>query len=126
VVKRPKLKDTLAERILSEDDVHRLLVTAGHQPARKGTPAQQQRARRNYVLLRLLYAGGLRVEEIAGLAWQDLQERGDAGQVTVYGKGGKTRVVLLPAAVWKDLLALKRKGRLATARCSPHALCAAS
>jgi hypothetical protein len=28
--------------------------------------------------------GGLRVEEIAGLAWCDLQERGDAGQVTVY------------------------------------------
>jgi integrase/recombinase XerD len=60
--------------------------------------------------LRLLYAGGLRVEEIARLAWRDLQERGDAGQVTVYGKGGKTRVVLLPASVWKDLLSLKEEG----------------
>ena len=62
----------------------------------------------NYVLLRLLYAGGLRVEEIARLAWRDLQERGDAGQVTVYGKGGKTRVVLLPAAIWRELLCFRQ------------------
>ena len=61
-------------------------------------------------MLRLLYAGGLRVEEIAGLAWRDLQERGDAGQVTVYGKGGKTRVVLLPATVWNELLSIKEVG----------------
>jgi integrase/recombinase XerD len=110
VVKRPKLKDTLAERILSEGEVHKLLVTAGQRPARKRTAAQERRARRNYVLLRLLYAGGLRVEEIAGLAWRDLQERGDAGQVTVYGKAGKTRVVLLPAAVWNELLSIKEVG----------------
>ena len=32
VVKRPKLKDTLAERILSESDVHRLFVTADSLP----------------------------------------------------------------------------------------------
>jgi integrase/recombinase XerD len=107
VVKRPKLKDTLAERILAESQVHRLLVTAGQKPARRRTAAQERRARRDYVLLRLLYAGGLRVEEIARLAWRDLQERGDAGQVTVYGKGGKTRAVLLPASVWTDLLSLK-------------------
>jgi integrase/recombinase XerD len=110
VIKRPKLKDTLAERILSESEVHKLLVTAGQQPARHRTSAQEQRARRNYVLLRLLYAGGLRVEEIARLAWRDLQERGEGGQVTVYGKGGKTRAVLLPAAIWKDLLSIKEEG----------------
>ena len=57
-----------------------------------------------------LYAGGLRVEEIARLAWRDLQERGDAGQVTVYGKGGKTRVVLLPEAIWRELLSIKEVG----------------
>src|SRR6266498_3183800 len=53
VVKRPKLKDTLAERILSEGDVHRLFVTAEQPPARLRTPLQETRARRNYVLLRL-------------------------------------------------------------------------
>jgi integrase/recombinase XerD len=30
--------------------------------------------------------------------------------VTVYGKGGKTRAVLLPASVWTDLLSLKADG----------------
>jgi len=59
------------------------------------------------VLLRLLYAAGLRVDEIAHLAWRDLRERGDAGQVTAYGKGGKTRVVLLPAAVWRELVSIR-------------------
>jgi integrase/recombinase XerD len=59
------------------------------------------------VLLRLLYTAGLRVDEIAHLAWRDLRERGDAGQVTAYGKGGKTRVVLLPASVWHELLSIR-------------------
>ena len=48
---------------------------------------------RNRVLLRLLYRAGLRVSEIAGLCWRDLHARDDGGQVTVFGKGGKTRTV---------------------------------
>ena len=59
------------------------------------------------VLLRLLYCGGLRVSEIAGLCWRDLHTRDDGGQVTVFGKGGKTRTVLLPADVWRDLVSLR-------------------
>jgi integrase/recombinase XerD len=110
VVKRPKLKDTLAERILSEGDVHRLFVTAD-QPQTRRTQLQETRARRNYVLLRLLYTAGLRVDEIARLAWRDLRERDDAGQVTAYGKGGKTRVVLLPASVWHELLSIRDGAR---------------
>jgi integrase/recombinase XerD len=68
IVKRPKLKNTFAERILSEGEVHALLMAANQRPTRKRTVAQERRARRNYVLLRLLYAGGLRVEEVAGQA----------------------------------------------------------
>jgi len=107
VVRRPKLKDTLAERILSEGDVHRLFLAADQPSSVKCTPLQEKRARRNYVLLRLLYTAGLRVDEVARLAWRDLRERGDAGQVTAYGKGGKTRVVLLPASVWRELLSIR-------------------
>ena len=107
VVKRPKLKDTLAERILSEGDVFKLFAAAEQPPARRRTPIQETRARRNYVLLRLLYTAGLRVDEIAHLAWRDLRDRGDAGQVTAYGKGGKTRVVLLPTTVWRELLSIR-------------------
>jgi hypothetical protein len=36
--------------------------------------------------------------------------RGDAGQVTAYGQGGKTRVVLLPATVWRALVLIAGAG----------------
>ena len=59
-------------------------------------------------MLRLLYAGGLRISEACGLCWRDVQPRDDAGQATVYGKGGKTRVILLPASVWRALAPLRQ------------------
>src|SRR6266849_2642909 len=83
-VKLPPRKDTLAERILTEADVHRMLAL--------------EPGKRNQVQLRLLYIAGLRVSEIAKLKWRDLQPRTDGGQVTVFGKGSKTRTVLLPSA----------------------------
>jgi integrase/recombinase XerD len=46
--------------------------------------------------------------EIAGLTWRDLQPRTDGGQVTVFGKGDKTRVVLLPSAIWRELLRFRQ------------------
>jgi len=89
----PKIKNTLAERILSEADVHRLLALEFQS--------------RNRVLLRLMYAAGLRVSEACGLKWRDVVEREGAGQITVYGKGGKTRVVLLSSETWTELISLK-------------------
>ncbi|MGI8915243.1 MAG: tyrosine-type recombinase/integrase [Chloroflexota bacterium] len=89
-VKPPAVKNTLAERILSESDVYRLLHRV------EGNP-------RNYALLLLAYASGGRVSELAALKWRDVQPRGDAGQVTIFGKGGKTRTILLPAAAWRKL-----------------------
>lgn len=95
-VQGPKIKNTLAERILPEAQVHRLLALEPHP--------------RNRILLLLLYAAGLRVSEICGLKWRDLQEREGAGQITVYGKGGKTRFVLLSLATWAELIALQGDG----------------
>lgn len=46
---------------------------------------------RNRVLLTLLYASGGRVSEVCALKWKDAQDRTDGGQVTLFGKGGKTR-----------------------------------
>src|SRR5260370_1423894 len=78
----PKLKSALAARILEEEAVQRLL-------ALEPSP-------RNRALLRLTYGAGLRVSEVCALRWQDLQPRdAGAGQVSEYGKGGKTRTVLL-------------------------------
>lgn len=88
----PKQKDTLAERILEEPDVQRML-------ALEPDP-------RNAAILRMLYAGGLRVSELCGLCWRDIKQRKDGCQVTIFGKGSKTRHVLVSAGVWKLLKAL--------------------
>lgn len=92
-VKVPPIKNTLAERIMSESDA--LLMI------------RQEPILRNRVLLTVLYGGGLRISEVCGLRWRDLMTRDEAGQATVFGKGGKTRVVLLSAATWKVLAALR-------------------
>ncbi len=92
-VKLPPIKQTLAERILSDDDVREMLTL--------------ERDPRNKALLRLLYMGGLRISEACGLRVRDLQPSGDACQITVYGKGGKTRVVLLTPSIWKALAVLR-------------------
>ena len=88
-VKAPPVKNTLAERILAETDTL-LMIRLEPNP-------------RNRALLTLLYGGGLRIAELCGLRWRDLTERDGAGQVTVYGKGGKTRIVLLSANTWATL-----------------------
>ena len=44
------------------------------------------------------------------LEWRDLQERDGGGQVTVFGKGGKTRHVLLTNATRAELMRLKNGG----------------
>jgi integrase/recombinase XerD len=92
-VRLPPVKGTLAERILAEADVLRLIHT-------EADP-------RNAALLRLTYAAGLRISEAVGLCWRDLVARDDAGQVTVLGKGGKTRAMLLSPETWRTLMALR-------------------
>lgn len=93
-LKAPAAKNTLAERILSEAEVHKLIDLEPNN--------------RNQVMLKLLYAGGLRVSELCNLRWRDLQTRSDAeGQINIYGKGGKTRVVLLSATVWSEIVRMR-------------------
>ena len=94
-VKLPPVKDELAARIMPESSVQRILAMD-----------TDRISPRNAALLRLLYVGGLRVSEACGLKWQDVQERGESCQVTVYGKGGKTRVVLLTQPAWESLRAI--------------------
>lgn len=61
-VKAPSVKNRLAERILSESDIQRVIANT-----------------RNYVLLTLLYTSGGRVSELCALTWKDTQERKDGG-----------------------------------------------
>jgi integrase/recombinase XerD len=92
-MRSPKAKDCLHERILSEQEVQSMIAL--------------EKCDRNRVILLLLYSSGLRVSELCQLTWKDLKSRGDSGQVTVLGKGGKTRTVLLPAAVWNEIMHLR-------------------
>jgi len=67
-----------------------------------------EKGKRNSVLLRVLYASGLRVSEICGLTWADCQPRRDGcGQIAVFGKGNTTRWALLPKPVWARLETLR-------------------
>lgn len=89
----PTPKDTLAERILSYDEVKRI-INAEHHP-------------RNSLIHKTLFVTGVRVSELCSLKWADLKERSDGGQVTVYGKGQKTRTLLVPEPLWSELMSFK-------------------
>ncbi|MBB01212.1 MAG: integrase [Planctomyces sp.] len=92
-MKLPTFRDELADRILSETDILRI-ISLEPQP-------------RNRAILLTLYAGGFRVSEICSLKWCHLQDRDSAGQITVLGKGGKTRTVLMPQSVWEAVMKLR-------------------
>jgi len=90
----PSVRNDRAKRILSEADLWAIL--------------RDEKDLRNHVLLRLFYASGGRISDVEDLRWQDLKDRPDlegpdgrpGGQVTFYGKGGKTRAVTLYSKVW--------------------------
>ena len=65
-------------------------------------------SKRDRVLLEVAYAGGLRVSELVALAWADILPR-DQGrvQLSITGKGGKVRRVLLPEIISRSLLSLR-------------------
>src|SRR5262249_36967615 len=92
-VSLPKIKNDLAERILSEEALMKMIALEAD--------------RRNQVLIRLLYVTGGRVSEIVGASWRDLQPREDGGQICLFGKRGKTRYVLLPEILWRYLEELR-------------------
>ncbi len=92
----PKVPNTLAERILSEEEVHRLL---------------QAVEGRDQVLIRFLYGSGARISEACGLRWEHVHRQdNDEAVVTLHGKGGKTRHVLLSASVAEALESLRTEG----------------
>jgi integrase/recombinase XerD len=93
-LRAPKVEEKLAERIMSESQVHRML-------ALEENP-------RNHAILRLLYNAGLRVSELCALTWNDVQERaGLGGQIRAYGKGSKERYILISTETYQEVMALK-------------------
>ncbi len=95
-VRAPKEVRALAKRIVGELDV-RDLIRSG-----KG---------RDWLIVALLYASGIRVSELVSLNVSDVIKRSDGNmQLHVVGKGGKEREVLL-APSFTDPLAAVCEGR---------------
>jgi len=68
-------------------------------------PGDDHEAVRDRALFELLYSSGLRVSELCGVRWRDL-DAGD-GLLRVTGKGAKTRIVPVGAKALEALAALR-------------------
>jgi integrase/recombinase XerD len=63
---------------------------------------------RDRSLIKLIYFLGLRVSELVGLNWSDFKPTDGGAVVTVFGKGSKTRVLLMDEHLWAELNQLPR------------------
>ena len=97
LIKTPKAKDALNERILAESDIKKL-IEAAH-PGRDRT------------LLKLIYLLGLRVSEALGLNWSDFRESGQEVMVTIFGKGSKTRTLIINQSLWQEIQQLPKSDK---------------
>jgi integrase/recombinase XerD len=97
MIKTPKPKDALNERLLIETEVRKLI-----EAAKRG---------RDRTLLKLLYILGLRVSELVGLNWSDFRATDSGAVVTIFGKGSKTRTLLIDKPLWAEVQALPRSGK---------------
>lgn len=113
MIKTTKAKDALNERILLDTEVKELINSADNE--------------RDRLILILLYILGLRISELVGLNWSDfqrgssrypqvyplgrrraqeqvpLQPTEESVTVTIFGKGHKTRTLLITRTLWSEL-----------------------
>ncbi len=93
----PKGPDDLAERILDEPTVARIIGTE-LDPVRRA-------------LLLLFYATGGRISEVVNLRWEECHPHAEGGVISLTKtKGGRARTVKLPATVWDELMAFRGNG----------------
>lgn len=100
-LRSPKMNPAVHERILSEEDVWRMI---------SGAETERDRA-----ILALLYASKVRVSELVRIRWKDLtpatekgRENGVGGSVYVIGKGDKPRTIGIPLKTWDRVQSLKK------------------
>lgn len=107
-LKLGELPDVINERYLDEADIKLLVRAASKHLADAKTPKREYIARRNLLIIKLLYQAGLRASEICELTWGDLTPRGDSGQVYVRkAKGSKNRTILIKQKLWAELMEFK-------------------
>ncbi|MGA8538618.1 MAG: site-specific tyrosine recombinase [Terriglobales bacterium] len=109
---RDEIAAMLGGTVLSETGLSetRLAET----PSAKATASGHALALRNRAMLELLYAGGVRVSEVADARLEDLKL--DMGYVLVRGKGDKERMVPLGVPAQQALEQYLKNGREAIAR----------
>lgn len=88
----PKVRNLLSEKILTKEEVKLIM--------------ENEKNNRNRAILMTLYGCGLRVSELCELRWRDLRKDGNQITMTIFGKGGKTRSLLVPHSVWQMLISL--------------------
>lgn len=95
LIKTPKAKDALNERLMVEVEVKKLIEAA--------------KLGRDRCILKLLYILGLRVSELVGLNWSDFRPTDDGGAVvTIFGKGSRTRTLLISRPLWEEVRSVPR------------------
>jgi len=97
-VRSPKSPRKLPQ-VLDVDEVSALL----------DFPADDPEAVRDRALMELLYSSGLRVSELTGVRWRDLDLA--QGLIRVTGKGSKTRIVPVGGKAIAALQALREQDR---------------
>lgn len=92
-LKIPACRETLTERILSQEEVKQIISSVENL--------------RNRLIIKTLYYTGIRISELVAIKWKHLQHRDEGGQMTILGKGGKSNVLLLPEDLWFELMLLR-------------------
>lgn len=95
-LRSPKVKRKLPQ-VLDADEMSQLVEV----------PGDDVEAVRDRALLELLYSSGLRVAELCGVRWRDLDVVD--GMLRVTGKGSKTRIVPVGAKALDALAALREQ-----------------
>ena len=98
-IKLKFIDQRLHEKVLTETDI--ALMTRLTERAEYRYKSQLFR---DVLILKLLYVAGLRVSELVNLKWRDFTPRERTGQITVVGKGDKSRHILLPEYLWVELM----------------------
>ena len=93
LLRRPALPVNIAERIVGEADIRRMLAMTTKP--------------RDATLLRLAYVSGLRIAELSGLRWRCFAPRENGAVLSVIGKGGRVRHIFLPDYIAAAVAALR-------------------
>ncbi|WP_446684858.1 tyrosine-type recombinase/integrase (plasmid) [Cyanobacterium sp. IPPAS B-1200] len=96
LVNNPKVNDNISQKLLSIDDVKRLMSHTDNL--------------RDKLLIRVMFGLGLRVSEAINLTWANFSIDDEKVNLTIVGKGNKPRTVLVNPSLWQELQGLRKEG----------------